>query len=212
VRCREYPLPPQRGSTDSGADVPSGKVPDRIREHHGITVPSAPVRNMTEKHAERLRDKESLLSVIPGADGEEYITAGTDGSMIPPADTEGEESDRRKNRRYRWKEARLTLCHPKGPVTSVSGCAIGGADEAGDQMFSCAIRPGMGQQTGVHCIGDGAPRVREQADRVSPADRAVFRLIFIICAVICPMHPKSVHVPIFRRFPTDRKSLRRTDG
>jgi hypothetical protein len=165
VRCREYPLPPQRGSTDSGADVPSGKVPDRIREHHGITVPSAPVRNMTEKHAERVRDKESLLSVIPGADGEEYITAGTDGSMIPPADTEGEESDRRKNRRYRWKEARLTLCHPKGPVTSVSGCAIGGADEAGDQMFSCAIRPGMGQQTGVHCIGDGAPWVREQADR-----------------------------------------------
>jgi hypothetical protein len=73
VRCREYSLPLQRRITDFGADVPFGKVPDRIREHYGITVPSASVRKITEKHAERVKNKESLLSVIPEADGEEYI-------------------------------------------------------------------------------------------------------------------------------------------
>ncbi len=166
MRCRGYSLPLQRRITDFGADVPFGKVPEKIKEHYGINVPSGSVRIITEKHAERMKAGETQFSGIPEADGEEYIIAETDGSMIPIVDTEGKESDRRKNRRYRWKEARLTLCHPKGSVSSVFGCTLGGTDEAGDQMFGCAIRSGMGHKTEVHCIGDGAPRISEQADRV----------------------------------------------
>jgi len=33
-----------------------------------------------------------------------------------------------------------------------SGCTPGSTDEAGDQMSGCAIRPGMGHKTEVHCI------------------------------------------------------------
>ncbi|OQX01384.1 MAG: hypothetical protein BWK80_60025 [Desulfobacteraceae bacterium IS3] len=128
---------------------------------------------MTEKHAERLKDKESLFSVIPEADGEEYITAGTDGSMIPPADTEGEESDRRKNRRYRRKEARLTLCHPKGPILLFSDVQ---SEEPTKQAIRCSVvryvrewdsRPGCIVSETVRC-GSGNRRTEY------PADRAVF--------------------------------------
>ena len=152
MRCRGYSLPLQRRITDFGADVPFGKVPEKIREHYGITVPSVSVRSITEKHAERVRYEETPDTEIPETEGAEYIIGGTDGSMIPIADTDGKASDRRKNRRYRWKEARLMPAHAKGSVSPVSGCTPGGPDEAGDGLLNCAIRAGMGQKTKVHCL------------------------------------------------------------
>jgi hypothetical protein len=199
VRCRGYSLPLQRGITDSGADVPFGKVPEKIKEHYGITVPSGSARVITERHAERVQNEETLFSVIPEADGEEYITAGTDGSMIPIADTDGEESDRRKNRKYRWKEARLTLCHPKGSVTSVFGCTPGSPDEAGDRMYGCAVRSGMGQKTKVHCIGDGAPRIREQTDRVSGGQGSFLIGFYHLCGYLSDASEVCSHSDFFNR-------------
>jgi len=77
-------------------------------------------------------------------------------------------------------------------------------------MYGCAIRSGMGQKTKVHRIGDGAPWVREQTDRVSGGQGTFLTDFYHL--VICPMRPQCVHVPIFRRFPTDRNSLRRRGG
>ncbi len=166
VRCRGYSLPLQRRITDFGSDVPFGKVPEKIKEHYGITVPCASVRGITEKHAERVRYEERPEAEIPETDGAEYIICGTDGSMIPIVDTDGKAPDRRKNRRYRWKEAGLMPAHAKGSVSPVFGCTLGGPDEAGDGLLNCAIRAGMGQKTKVHCIGDGAAWIINQTDRV----------------------------------------------
>ncbi len=58
------------------------------------------------------------------------------------------------------------MTHPKGSVSPVSGCTPGSTDDAGDILPGCEIRSGMGQKTGVHCVGDGAPRIAEQTDRV----------------------------------------------
>ncbi len=131
-----------------------------------------------------MKGEESPFSVIPEADGEEYITAETDGSMIPIADTDGEETDRRKNRSCRWKEARLTLCHPKGSVTPVFGCTPGSPDGAGDRMYGCAIRSGMGQKTEVHCIGDGARWVSEQTGRVSGGQGTFLTDFYHLCGYL----------------------------
>jgi Uncharacterised protein family (UPF0236) len=88
--------------------------------------------------------------------------------MIPIAGIKAgsESSDGRKNRECRWQEARLVMTHPKGSISPVFGCTIGSTDDAGDILLSCAIRSGMGQKTGVHCVGDGAPWIAEQTDRV----------------------------------------------
>ena len=186
VRCRGYSLPLQRRIADFGADVPFGKVPEKIMEHYGITVPCSSAQSITEKHAERVKTGETRNTAVPEKEGEEYIIAETDGSMIPIVDTEGEKPDRRKNRSCRWKEARLTLTHPGSP------------DEAGDRMLSCAIRSGMGQNTEVHCVGDGAPWIAEQTDRVFGEQGRFLIDFYHLCgylsdasAACCPSDPDA---------------------
>ena len=51
VRCRGYSLPLERAITDFGADVPFGKVVEKMKEHYGIEPPSSTIRLITEKHA-----------------------------------------------------------------------------------------------------------------------------------------------------------------
>lgn len=154
--------------TDFGADISFCKVPDKLREHYGITIGYSAIRNITEKHAGVADADEKTESGIPGTDGVEYIIAETDGSMIPTIGikADSESSDGRKKRECRWQEARPVMTHPEGSVSSVFGCTPGSTDDTGDIMLSCAIRSGMGQKTGVHCVGDGATRIAEQTDRV----------------------------------------------
>lgn len=65
------------------------------------------------------------------------MTAEIDGTMIPIVDTfdkaddEGRAIDKRKTREVRWKEARLSLAHPKGSVSPVFGATSDDVDKAG---------------------------------------------------------------------------------
>lgn len=167
VTCRSYSQPLQRRVPDFGADVPFGKVSEKLKEHYGISIPYNAARDITEKHARKIEDNEILRSVIPGESGVGRIIAEADGTMIPVIDiTENEEADRRRSRKGKWKEARLTLTHPEGSVNPFFGCTLGSPNEAGDHLLNCAIRSGLGQDTKVHCVGDGAPWIAGQADRV----------------------------------------------
>lgn len=171
VTCRAYSLPLQRRITDFGADVPFGKVSDKLHEHYGITVPSSSARTITEHHAQTIHEQERLQRDIPEQAGVAVIIAETDGTMIPilkPVNREREADplDKRKARQGCWKEARLSLTHPQGSVSPVFGGTIGRPDEVGDQLLHCALRSGMGQTTSVHSVGDGAPWIAQQVDRV----------------------------------------------
>lgn len=42
------------------------------------------------------------------------------------------------------------------------GATLGTTDEAGEQLVNSAIRVGVGQQTYVHGVGDGAPWIAGQ--------------------------------------------------
>lgn len=159
----------QRRITDFGADVPFGKVPNKLREHYGITVPIITACRITEKHGEKAAALQECLCEIPETQGAESVVAEMDGSMIPVVTTGQSSSgchDRRKDRRVEWKEARLTLAHPKGPVSPVYGVTLGGPDEAGDLLLDCSVRAGLGANTHVHCVGDGAPWIADQVSRV----------------------------------------------
>ncbi len=102
----------------------------------------------------------------------EYVIAEIDGTMIPIVDTfektdmEGKAIDKRKTREVRWKEGRLALAHPKGSATSIFGATLGDQYEAGNQLGHCAILSGAGEDSKVHCVGDGAPWICDQVDRV----------------------------------------------
>ncbi len=169
---RGYSQPLQRCITDFGADVPFGRIPKKLKEHYGIEVPSSSARDITETHARKIREMESLEAEIPERRGEASIIGEMDGSMIPivtttASDSDDQPVDRRKTREVAWKEARLCLAKPKGSMDTVYGAIyLGGAEDAGNQMAHCAIKAGAGENTEIHCVGDGAPWIAGQVERV----------------------------------------------
>ena len=162
-------MPLQRVITDFGADVPFGKIPAKLQEHHGISVPVSSAQAITQQHADEILQTQlnTLERHIPERDGVECLIAEMDGSMIPIVTTEatvGEEEkiDRRTTRQIGWQEARLVFTRTPEQAHPVFGATLGSTDEAGAQLVASAIRVGMGQQTYVHGIGDGAPWIADQ--------------------------------------------------
>jgi hypothetical protein len=91
--------------------------------------------------------------------------------MIPIVETtdfnfEGKILDRRKTRSCSWREARLCLAHAHDCEQLTFGATLGTVDEAGEQLVSSAIRAGMGIDTRVHGLGDGATWIATQFVRV----------------------------------------------
>lgn len=171
VTSRCYSLPLQRIITDFGADVSFQKIPKKLMEHYGISSPVSSAQKITEKHAESIKDMEHIHRDIPEAEGVKCLICETDGTMIPIVDTferneDGKAVDKRKTRSVRWKEGRLTLARQKEKVDPVFGGTLGLTDMAGDHLFDCAVRAGFGEQTKVHCVGDGARWIAEQVERV----------------------------------------------
>ena len=169
VHCRSYSIPLQRVITDFGADVPFGQIPKKLLEHHGVSVPISSAQGITQSHAQRILDAQSLESEVGTQTGAATLIAQMDGSMIPivdttPSETDTQTVDRRKTRKLCWKEARLAVAQdPKKPMT-IFGATLGSVDEAGAQLLDSAIRAGLGTETFVHGVGDGAPWIALQMD------------------------------------------------
>ena len=163
VDCRGYSLPLQRVITDFGSDVPFGKIPGKLQEHHGISVPISSAQSITQTHAQQVYCGQTLQGEIPSEDGVEQLVAQMDGTSIPIVETrlettpEGDLIDRRKTRQVSTKEARLVLVRPNDGQQPHFGTTFGGVDEAGAQLLNSAIAMGMGSQTQIHGVGDGAP-------------------------------------------------------
>jgi hypothetical protein len=168
---RGYSSPLQRRMTDFGADSSFEKASKKLREHYGITVPPGAERRITEKHARRMREMQVLHTEIPEKGTVASLVAETDGTMVPIVTTDsgsGSDAcgDKRKNRKVSWEECRLTFAHPEGSVTPIFGATMGGPEQTGDHWLDCAIRAGMNEGSAVHCLGDGAPWIADQANRV----------------------------------------------
>ena len=161
VKCRSYSLPLERALTDFGADVPFGKVVEKMKEHYGIDIPSWTVRLITEKHAHKFASLEKIAGVK-----EEILISETDGSMVPIVEIDSEnkkaKGDGRKARKVSWKEVKLIFARGHDKVHRFYAGGIGTAEEAGQRMLECAILAGMKDGTYIHALGDGAPWIAEQ--------------------------------------------------
>lgn len=170
VQCRGYSQPLQRRMTDFGADLAFGQVPAKLKEHYGIAVPGSAVRTITEARAHAISVQAPAPPPRPAHDVA-WIIAETDGSMIPIVDTVSPEAsmpgqDRRKTRQVRWQEARVSLAHAQGSVTPRFAATFGAPVEVGEQLRDCALRVGFGPTSRVHSVGDGAPWIVNQVQRV----------------------------------------------
>jgi hypothetical protein len=164
-------MPLQRIITDFGADMSFQKVPKKLMEHYGISSPISAAQKITERHAQSIKEREVLHRNIPDDDGVRCLICETDGTMIPIVDTndrndDGDRVDKRKTRRVRWKEGCLTISREEDKVDPVYGGTLDSKDIVGDHLFDCAIRAGFGEKTKAHCVGDGAPWIAEQVERI----------------------------------------------
>jgi hypothetical protein len=163
VKCRGYSVPLQRRITDFGAERSFAKAGRQLKEHYGLEIPIGAIRSITEGHGERMHGDAQLLQGPGKADNVQQLVVETDGSMIPKVEVDEEaEGDRRKTRQIGWKEARLSLAYSTGSSEPVFAVTTGTAEQAAEQLMACAQTAGLGADTQVHGIGDGAIWIAEQ--------------------------------------------------
>ncbi|MCI5158476.1 MAG: ISKra4 family transposase [Candidatus Electrothrix sp. AUS1_2] len=168
ITCRCCSLPLQRAVTDFGADHSFGRVPGKLKEHYGITLPVSTVRNITATHARHVHEKrlQERIEDCPSVRGRDCVIAETDGGMVPIVVTDKNAEDRRKGKKHNRKEARLSIARVPGDTTLNFGVEFQeNVDEAGKVLFDCACRAGFGRGTYLHSAGDGTSRIFGQAEK-----------------------------------------------
>lgn len=167
VRCRGYSRPLQRVIADFGADVPFGRISEKLEEHYGIRVPQSSAATVTYRHARALTDEaiepRPTAGIVPLT-----LIAETDGSMIPvvqfaASDVPGAH-DKRKCRILGWKEARLALVRRPDVVEPAVAVTLGDVSAAGEHLKRLAIASGMRPTTRIHGVGDGATWIADQIE------------------------------------------------
>ncbi len=193
IQCRGYSAPLQRRMTDFGADDSFAKASAKMEEHCGIIVPVSAMRTITEKHAEAIKTI-PLETTLALPDGKDCIIAETDGTMIPIVDCSKKVSknndDNRKNRETFWKEGRLCLAYSQGSATPFFSATMGKPDEAGDHLIHAAINSGLGFNSIVHCVGDGATWIANQVNRVFENQGSYLIDFYHLCEYLAPASAK----------------------
>ncbi len=170
VKCREYSLALQRVIVDFGADTSFKEAKKKIYEHYAVDVPETAVQQITERHAKNMLEMDENEIKVYKKSVDCLITE-TDGTMIPIVEINvvkksSKKIDRRKHRKVCWKEARLCFSREKNTVTKVFAAVFGSVNATGDALYRTACRAGLGKNTHIHGVGDGASWIAEQFDRV----------------------------------------------
>lgn len=158
LRHRAASLRLERALVDFGVEESFARAAERVREHYGIGVSVWRVRAATFKHARACGALQKSAPAQPAA----VLVTQMDGSMIPTVKTKPGLLDRRKTREVYWREARLCLARAADSRTPVYGVTLSGPQMAGELWRQVALSAGLGPQTRVHGVGDGASWIVEQ--------------------------------------------------
>jgi hypothetical protein len=147
--------------TDFGADRSFEEATRKVQEHYGIAVAASGVRVVTQKHG-LLMQEESEIAVRRPRSGVTQMIAESDGCLVPIVKFRSAEGDKRKQREVLWREAKLCMARPVSSVQNRYAATLGGAEELGLQWRKIAIEAGLGENTLLHCLGDGAKWIVSQ--------------------------------------------------
>jgi hypothetical protein len=138
---------------------------DKLVEHYGVLLSESVIRRVALAHARNIFETDTPQEDWPSAPGGEQIIAEMDGGMVPIMEPESAQTDRRKGKHLRWKEAKIALAHPQGSQTLTYGGTLeGDALQAGRMLFDTACRAGFGRNSQLHAVGDGACWIAEQVE------------------------------------------------
>lgn len=148
--------------TDFGAEVSFVQASARLQQHYGIEVPPTAVRRVSLQHGRQLQDWTPPMRATPGAT---RLVGECDGSLIPLREPLTTNADGKRTMPRAWKEVRLCAARAEGVAEARYGATLGSVLEAGALWEQTARAAGLGAQTRVHGVGDGAPWIAEQFDR-----------------------------------------------
>ena len=166
VHCRGCSRPLQRALVDFAADVSFDRTGEKLLEHYGVALSASTIRVITQRHAATLLEQQQqLIDQLGPEAGLPQVLTQTDGSMVPLVESSPKAADKRKPKRLFWSEARLSLAREVGSVTPRFAATMAEAQQAGAVWLDCVKRAGAGTQTQIHCVGDGAAWIIEQAEQ-----------------------------------------------
>jgi hypothetical protein len=156
----------QRALVDFASDVSFDRSGEKLLEHYGVELSASTIRTLTQQHGARLlAQQQQLIAQLGPEAGLPQLLTETDGSMVPLVESSPKAADKRKQKRLFWGEARLSLAREVGSVTPRFAATMAAAQQAGAVWLDCVKRAGAGAQTRIHCVGDGAAWIIEQAEQ-----------------------------------------------
>jgi hypothetical protein len=175
VTSHSYSEPLQRRLTDFASDGSFGGAAKKAKEHYGIEIPVSGIRNVTLSHAgnmlqqsiddiKKIKDcygKRHRAELKPGA---LQIITETDGCMIPIVEINSNVKDKRKKKKLVYKEGRLCLSYKDGDVTPVFAATMGDVNTTGKYLRLTAEKSGLGNNSKIHAVGDGAQWIVNQLE------------------------------------------------
>jgi hypothetical protein len=116
-----------------------------------------------------MTDTDMTPEVRPTKDALTRI-AQIDGRMIPMVQTgksdDSAVQDRRKTRKWFWKEGKLSMIRRADEVTPRFAGTLGDAAAAGADRWRLALAAGFNQHSDVHGLGDGATWIEDQRESI----------------------------------------------
>lgn len=157
VQHRGYSGRLQRGLTDFGAEDSFAQAAQRVKEHYAIDVGVSTVRRHTLSQGKAI----ATLAATPAAAPVQPLITQMDGSMIPIMQP-GSGAEARQGRTLSWREVRLCSARVQGQTTALYGATLGNVTVASWLWRDTARAAGLGENTRVHGVGDGAPWIVEK--------------------------------------------------
>lgn len=164
VRSRGVSLGLERVLTDFGADSSFAKTVVKVKEHYGVEVSESAVCRVTEKHGYLMQREMEVEARLP-LEGVKELLGETDGSFIPIVEITEGVGDKRKRRSLKYQEGRLCLAGKVGSRERKYRATLGTVEETGRQWKASVVEAGGGQNTELHCLGDGAQWIVRQVEK-----------------------------------------------
>lgn len=167
MHCRGVSGPLQRIVTDFGAEHAFRQVVCKLEEHYGISLSHETIRRVTTFHGQQMQAEISAAqaSSEPTTTGSRCVLAEMDGGMVLVVTVDEGAADRRQSKTLKWQELKLCIARDLDSTTRFYGGTFSGdVQEAGQQWRHCACLAGLGQETVVHSVGDGASWIAHQLE------------------------------------------------
>lgn len=168
IAPRQCSQPLQRRIVDFASEASFCAVPKKFQEHYGFELCPDVIRRITLGHADKCRFSFVEARETPRHPGVSQLICEADGGMVPivTVSKDAAVKDKRKTRQLSWQEARLCFSRDITKNEGIFRATLKSVEDLGDMWFSSAVAAGMGQKTEIHCLGDGALWIQEQASRI----------------------------------------------